>query len=465
MIKTGIRIKADSEKVIAKYLYIADENRVSRIISDVLLRDDLAVEKAVQGIMEEFENRHPGFKEVLLENYHRIESHISSPATLSFSQKLLLGSYFTNEYSVESAALFNPSIVIHPDQNGIKEGEVRFILSLRATGEGHISSIVFMSGIISRIGEISLDPRPSKLACPHISRNEKHSKDFVLKRAQYFEDSSASDFAEFPEQFSLAEAEQISSGSKLKKVFQDIFSMNYSFSFDEETVPGSRVIFPVSSAELGGVEDVRFVEFTERSKTNYIGTYTAYDGIKIRPVIIETGDFISFRVRTLYGHAASNKGMALFPEKINGQYAMIGRQDGENISLMYSNDLYRWDTYKVIQKPERDWELTQLGNCGSPLKTPSGWLLLTHAVGPMRKYVISASLLDLHNPEHVLSSLDEPLIYPEDDEREGYVPNVVYTCGIIQHYNNLIIPYAMSDSSVSFARVDISTLINKLLNT
>ena len=465
VIKTGIKIKADPEKVIAKYLNFGDKGKVRRIISDVLLRDDFAVEEAVQGIMEEFENRHPGFKEILLENYHRIESHIPSQAIHSFSQKLLLGSYFTHEYSFESAALFNPSIVVHPDQKGTKKGEVRFILSLRATGEGHISSIVFLSGIISRMGEISLVPRPTKFACPHIIRSEKQSKDFVLKRAQYFKDFDASDFMELPDHFSLDEAEKISSGSKAKKMFQDIFMTNYSFSFDEETVLGSRVIFPVSDAELGGMEDVRFVEFSDAGETSYIGTYTAYDGKIIRPAIIETRDFISFNIRTLYGHAATDKGMALFPEKIGGQYAMICRQDGENISIMYSTDLYCWDTYKVIQKPERDWELTQLGNCGSPIKTPSGWLLLTHAVGPMRKYVISASLLDLHNPERVLSTLDEPLIYPEEDEREGYVPNVVYTCGIVQHFNNLIIPYAMSDSAVSFARVDISALINKLLNT
>ncbi|MDX2431924.1 MAG: glycoside hydrolase family 130 protein [Bacteroides sp.] len=411
VIKTGIRIKADPKKVIAKYLYIKDEDRIRRIISDVLLRDESAVENAVQGLMEEFENRHIGFKEFLLDNYNRVESHIPSPEALSFSQRLLLGSYFTHEYSVESAALFNPSIVVHPDQKGVKEDEVRFILSLRATGEEHISSIVFMSGIISQMGKISLDPRPSKLACP-----------------------------------------QISFGTK-----------DYSISFDGETALGSRVIFPVSAAESGGMEDVRFVEFSDGGNIKYVGTYTAYDGKKIRPVIIETEDFISFRIHTLVGHAATGKGMALFPEKIEGQYAMIGRQGGENISIMYSTDLYCWDTYKIIQRPERDWELTQLGNCGSPLKTPSGWLLLTHAVGPMRKYVISASLLDLHKPEKVLATLDQPLIYAEENEREGYVPNVVYTCGIMQHFNNLIIPYAMSDSSVSFARVDISTLINILL--
>ena len=223
------------------------------------------------------------------------------------------------------------------------------------------------------------------------------------------------------------------------------------------------MIFPTSKEESGGMEDVRFVEFSDRDKSTYIGTYTAFDGKKIRPKIVETGDFISFNIRSLYGKAALNKGMALFPEKINGKYAMISRQGGDNISIMFSDDLYFWDTYKTIQKPEREWELTQLGNCGSPLKTPSGWLLLTHGVGPLRKYVISASLLDLCNPEVVLATLDKPLLYPDPDERNGYVPNVVYTCGAMRHFDNLIIPYAMSDSAVSFARVNIHSLINELL--
>ena len=205
------------------------------------------------------------------------------------------------------------------------------------------------------------------------------------------------------------------------------------------------------------------MEFSDQGQITYIGTYTAFDGKEIKPKIIETRDFISFSIRSLYGKAALDKGMALFPEKINGKYAMISRQGGENISIMYSDDLYCWDSYQTIQKPEREWELTQLGNCGSPVKTDSGWLLLTHAVGPMRKYVISASLLDLRNPDIVLATLDKPLMYPNTNEREGYVPNVVYTCGVMQHVDNLIIPYAMSDSAVSFASVDINSLIDELL--
>jgi predicted GH43/DUF377 family glycosyl hydrolase len=466
VVRSNIKIEANPEKVIPRYLYFRKKDRIRRIVSDVLSMDEKAVEKILKQVLEEFENRHIGFKEMLLRNYNTIKKYTASQTTLSPSRKLLLGSYFTNEYSVESAALFNPSIVKHPDQNGLAHGEVRFILSLRATGEGHISSIEFTSGIISESGEITIDPPPTKLASAYKTKNAKFTKDFVVKRAAYYEDFNTSVFESLPEQFSIKQAKKIQNNHPAtNKALRNIFDTNYDISFDKGTALGSRVIFPASREESGGMEDVRFVKFTDQDKARYIGTYTAYNGKKIRPKIIETEDFISFNIRTLYGKAALDKGMALFPEKINGRYTMISRQGSENISIMYADDLYFWDTYKTIQKPERDWELTQLGNCGSPIKTPSGWLLLTHAVGPMRKYVISASLLDLHNPERVLSTLDEPLIYPEENEREGYVPNVVYTCGIVQHFNNLIIPYAMSDSAVSFARVDISALINKLLNT
>jgi predicted GH43/DUF377 family glycosyl hydrolase len=416
------KIEANPDKVIPIYLKFRKKDRIQRIVSDALSMDEKAVEKTLKQVLEEFENRHIGFKKILLRNYNIIKKYIVSQTSLSPSRKLLLGSYFTNEYSVESAALFNPSIVMHPDQNGLQKGEVRFILSLRATGEGHISSIEFTSGIISEAGEITLDPTPSKLASAYKIKNAKYAK-----------------------------------------AFPNIFDTNYEISFDKGTALGSRVIFPASKEELGGMEDVRFVEFSDQDKTTYIGTYTAFDEKKIRSKIIETGDFISFNMRSLYGKAVLDKGMALFPEKINGKYAMISRQGGENISIMYSDDLYFWDTYKTIQKPEREWELTQLGNCGSPVKTPSGWLLLTHGVGPLRKYVLSASLLDLGNPEFVLATLDKPLIYADADERNGYVPNVVYTCGVMQHYDNLVIPYAMSDSALSFARVNIFSLIDELL--
>ncbi|KPL17027.1 MAG: hypothetical protein AMS26_02380 [Bacteroides sp. SM23_62] len=471
--RSDIKIEANAEKVIPLYLYIRNKNRIRRIVSDVLSMNEKVVEIILNQVLDEFGSRHIGFRKVLLRNYHSIEKYITSKKTLSLSRKLLLGSYFTKEYSVESAAVFNPSIVRHPDQNGLANGDFRFILSLRATGEGHISSIEFTSGIISKTGEITLDPMPSKLAGSYRSASLQFSKDFIVKRAKYYDDFNTSVFKYLPEQFSRNKAAQIISDAAesiknnytaTKEALYDILDTNYDISFDKETALGNRVIFPQSAEESGGIEDARFVEFSDQDKTTYIGTYTAYYREEIKSKIIETGDFISFRIRSLYGRAVLGKGMALFPEKINGKYAMISRQGDENLSIMYSDDLYFWDAYKTIQKPEREWELIQLGNYGSPVKTPSGWLLLTHGVGPLRKYVISASLLDLYNPEVVLATLDKPFIYANADERKDYVPNAVYTCGIMQHFDNLIIPYAMSDSAVSFARVNIHLLIDELLS-
>ncbi|MCD4694708.1 MAG: hypothetical protein K8S16_00600, partial [Bacteroidales bacterium] len=275
-----------------------------------------------------------------------------------------------------------------------------------------------------------------------------------------------------PDDFSEKEAYKIIADIKRKNLFklngtkealETIFDTNYEVTFNKNIPLNSKVVFPSSKAESMGMEDVRFVKFSENNKSTYIGTYTAYNGKNINVQIIKTDDFNTFKIRSLHGKAAQDKGMALFPEKINGKYAMIARQGGNSISIMYSDDIYFWDEYKVIQKPKREWEMTQLGNSGSPIKTPHGWLLLTHAVGPLRKYVLSATLLDLDNPDKVLASLDEPLLSPNSSEREGYVPNVVYTCGLIQHGENLIIPYAMSDSECSFATVDLQALLRKLI--
>jgi len=471
--RTNIRIEPKHENVIPVYLKIADKNRIERIVKDVLAMDEKIVEETCNLGLKEFEDRHIGFRQVLLKNFDRIKVYVPSDYVLTMSRKLLLGLYFTKEYSFEYAALFNPSIVIHPDQNGLKKDELRFLMSLRATGEGHISSIVFRTGVISRTGEIHIDSPPSKMVGPSTNGNSKFSRDFVKMRTEFLKDFNATVFDYLPEEFSLQEALKtmvgvsVNNKKKLgstKKALRKIFDANYNISFDENTDLGSRVIFPSSKAEKTGMEDVRFVELTEDSKKKrYVGTYTAFNGKKIRSKIIETEDFISFKVHSLYGKAVLDKGMAFFPEKINGKYALISRQGGEAISIMYSDDLYRWDTFKIIQEPIREWELLQLGNCGSSLKTPSGWLLLTHAVGPLRKYMISATLLDLNNPEIVLASLDKPLFFANAEEREGYVPNVVYTCGALPHFDHLIIPYAISDSITSFARININSLIDELL--
>lgn len=470
--RTNIRIESNQERVIPLFLELNEKERIDHIVSKVFSLDDSTVDRLLTEVLNEFEGRHSKFKQVILKHFQNIENNIAQEQNLSLSKKLLIGTYFTKEYSVESAALFNPSIIEHPDQSGLKQGEIRFIMSLRATGEGHISSIEFSTGIISEKGEISIDKQASHLVCSNKVDNLKYPKYFVKQRAKFYKNFNYSLFDNLPEYFSKFETlqlvENLRNGHAVqfqatKEALNEILDINYNLTFEEGTAINSKVIFPSSEAESKGMEDVRFVKFTEESKSRYIGTYTAYNGRDIRVQIIETKDFNSFKIRSLYGNAAFGKGMALFPEKVNGKYVMIGRQGGKCITIMYSNDIYHWDSYKIIQKPEREWEITQLGNSGSPIKTPKGWLLLTHAVGPLRKYVISATLLDLHNPEIVLASLDKPLISPNSNERSGYVPNVVYTCGFLQHADNLIIPYAMSDSITGFATINLDILINELL--
>jgi len=470
--RTDIKISANPKSVLPLYLNLK-KRRITDIVSKVALLDNETVEKTLKSIFNEFENRHIDFGNIILNHFKLITEKVSIPNNLSLSYKLLIGAYFTKEYSIESAALFNPSIVVNPYKKGNENDDMQFIMSLRATGEGHISSIVFRTGIIAKDGEITLDSASDKIVAAKKNSSYSYKKSFINERAQFNKKISPEVFDYLPDSFSEKEAYQVIADIKKKNLFnlngtkkalKSIFDTNYEVTFDSNIALNSKVIFPTSKAESMGMEDVRFVEFSDNNKKKHIGTYTAFNGKDIRVQIIETDDFNTFKIRSLHGKAAQDKGMALFPEKINGKYAMISRQGGNNISIMYSNDIYFWDEYEIIQKPEREWEMTQLGNSGSPIKTPHGWLLLTHAVGPLRKYVLSATLLHLKNPEIVLASLDEPLLSPNSNEREGYVPNVVYTCGFVQHGNNLFIPYAMSDSATSFITVDLNTLLNKLLN-
>ena len=463
--RTNIRIKANQERVVPLFLDLGGNERIDKIVSMVSSLDDESVENTLADVLSEFENRHSRFKSIILKHYKLSEKYISTKEKFPESRKLLIGAFLTKEYSVQSAALFNPSIVAHFNQEGLKDGDLRFVMSLRATGEGHISSIMFDTGIISKEGEIAVDKENATLICPDKIEELKFRNSFVKQRAKFYNEFDNSVFTKLPEQFTSEEAfEKLKTCDEATMLaLTDIFENNYEITFNNNAPINGRVIFPIAKSESMGMEDVRFVKFTDENSSRYIGTYTAYNGKKIQVKLIETHDFNTFTIRSLYGNAASDKGMALFPEKINGKYAMIGRQGGRCISIMFSDNLYFWDTYKTIQKPERVWEMTQIGNSGSPIKTHAGWLLLTHAVGPLRKYVISATLLDINNPDKVLASLDKPLISPNDTEREGYVPNVVYSCGIIQHHNNVIIPYAMSDSASSFATVNINTLLDELL--
>jgi predicted GH43/DUF377 family glycosyl hydrolase len=379
----------------------------------VLKLSDGEVESLLGDVLQEFGERHRSVESMLEAHFREVSYLLPTGYTPTPGRRLFIGSYFTCEYSIEAAALFNPSIVPHPDQDGLPVGSLRFIMSLRAVGEGHISSIEFRTGVINKKGEMTIDDISRYASTPHIVSNS---------------------------------------------------SSEYEVRFPDETPISERVLFPISEVERNGMEDARFVKFqNDDGEVTYYATYTAYDGRKIIPRLLETKDFVSFRSRALSGQGVENKGMALFPGKIENRYAMISRQDGENLFLMFSDDVSRWDQKIELLKPTSAWELIQIGNCGSPIETEKGWLLLTHGVGPMRRYCIGAVLLDLKDPSKVIGRLEQPLLVPNESEREGYVPNVVYTCGAILHSGDVILPYAASDHITTVASISLSELLKVMV--
>jgi predicted GH43/DUF377 family glycosyl hydrolase len=439
----------------------------------VLFRSESRVHQLLEQVLTEFGNRHYQMRSILLKHFELVRRWTLTDQRISEERKLLIGSYFTLEYSLESAALFNPSIVPHPDQSDLPQGSVRFLISLRATGEGHISSIVFRMGTVDSDGNIDVVPATRYVTVPDriVHRYDKPMFIRKLRELDLENEYAMHVLNELAEAFTLDELEEqiaaiqreLPRTSDVRGTMEGIRHLalsNYEIRFDPEQRPSERAIFPHSPSQSNGIEDARFVQFVgDDGRPTYYATYTAFDGSVILPQVLETSDFLSFRFITLNGPAVRNKGMALFPRKIDGCYAMLSRQDGENLFLMYSDNVHFWHTSHVMIKPTYSWEFYQLGNCGSPIETEQGWLVLSHGVGPMRKYCIGAFLLDKHDPTRVLGRLPEPLIKPNENEREGYVPNVVYTCGAMLHGRTLVIPYALSDYATSFATVDVHDVI------
>ncbi|HUW70329.1 MAG TPA: glycoside hydrolase family 130 protein [bacterium] len=478
VLRQDISIVPQSDRVMLRPFIPSGEHRAAAIISRVLsLSDDrMAIELEI--ILNEFASRHHGMESRLLSNYDMVASQIARPRSLSRDRKLLLGALFSGEYSLESAALFNPSIVAHPNQMGVSEGSIRFMMSLRATGEGHISSIEFRTGLLDPEGTMTLDPVSRFVSTPEVDPDPGYNKAsfmITLRTMGCENEHSVALLAELDDDFTKSELTRCvrrcrrehkpvpqDLGETLQRV-QWIADSNYQIHFPPESSPGERAIFPISANESNGIEDARFVRFTEDDGSiMYYATYTAYNGHAILPQIIETRDFVSFRIRTLNGTSVRNKGMALFPRRIGGQYAMLSRQDDENLFIMYSEHRYHWDESRVLMRPAELWESVKIGNCGSPLETDAGWLVLTHGVGPMRKYCIGAALLDLDDPGKVLGRLKEPLVAPDEAGREGYVPNVVYSCGAMIHGKRLILPFAMSDRVTTAATVSLDDLLTAL---
>ena len=471
--RSNIQIKANPNRVIINFLDLGvntnNTSRLNRLIGTVLAIPENELQPLYEDIKNNFAVRHSNFEHYLKINFKKVQQELPNDIVISEIRRLVIGAYFSKEYSIQSAALFNPSMVAHPNQSGLATGEKRFIISLRSVGEGHISSIEFRSGIVDSEGNIMLDEETRFSSCSEKNFAKVYRRDTILKNTDVLKDFDQSILNVLDEKFTYPdylEKVKTNSFSTFDKATQaklfHILDTNYDVIIDETSTICERVIFPNAAGESMGMEDVRFVAFTENRKTQYIGTYTAYDGHQISPQLIITEDFVHFKARSMYGAAVSDKGMGLFPEKIHGKYVMIGRQGGENITMMYSNDLFIWNDYEVIMRPEDTWGYVQLGNCGGPIKTSEGWLVITHAVGPLRKYVLGAILLDLENPSEIIKKLNRPLLSPNEEEREGYVPNVVYSCGSMAHGENLILPYAMSDSASTFATVNIEDLLNEM---
>ena len=474
--RKAIKIVGDTSRVIARLHLPDDRYRISKIIQRILSLSDTAAQNLVAKVMTDFSGRHEDIEHIFERHLNAVIDFLPEEPMLSEVQKTLIGAYFTKEYAIESAALFNPSIVAHPDQSHLKKGSLRFIMSLRATGEGHVSSIVFRSGVLNRHNRFFFHPISDFVETPDLRLDsvfKRHPFQRKLNEMGAINEITAHVLNQLPKDFTynelLIEIGRLHENPLFSEEHQNrtfdvmrwLADSNYEVSFHADHCISERVIFPVSENESRGIEDARFVKFTDhRQEDTYYATYTAYNGITILPQLIETKDFIKFNILTLNGKAVQNKGMALFPRKIGDYFVMLSRQDGENNHIMFSDNIHFWQESRIIQEPKHPWEFIQIGNCGSPLETDEGWIVLTHGVGPMRQYCIGAMLLDLENPARIIARLDEPLLAPHEKEREGYVPNVVYSCGAIIHNGQLVIPYAMSDINSGIATVVVSELLN-----
>ncbi|MHA3787341.1 glycoside hydrolase family 130 protein [Flavobacterium hauense] len=476
-----VKVSPDPSRVIARYFFNGEERAVE-LIRKILALDKEEVFALASPLLQDFSKRHRNITRKLLRNCERVKRYITIAGgeyeRMDEYCKLLIGSYFTHEYSIESAAFFNPSIVPDPDQTNLEEGQLRVIISFRAVGEGHVSSVAFRRALIDRNNDITVIPASNYIDEAEKIHNVVYQKRLFLKKAQEADineeflnevTEKLGDRFDYEELKNLViEAKAKTSDTKIIKEYNLVLALSDSYrriTFSKDTDISDRVIFPISDFESKGIEDARFVKFIDESgRTFYYATYTAYDGVHIMPKLLKTTDFYEFKTSPLNGAGAKNKNLALFPRKINGKYAMLSRIDGWNNYLMYSENINEWEDPVKIQSPEYPWEFVQIGNCGSPIETEAGWLVLTHAVGSMRKYSIAASLLDINDPSIEIGRLKDPLIVPNPDEREGYVPNVVYSCGGIIHNGELIIPYGLSDHSSGFATVSLDMLLDRLKN-
>jgi predicted GH43/DUF377 family glycosyl hydrolase len=478
--RTVYRLQPDASRTLGRLFVPGQETlirgapRAMAVIDRVLDLSEEEVDTTLARTLARFSAGYRDLAGTLERNFQQIAHRLGGEITLGRARRQLIGAYFTQEYAFEAAALFNPSMVAHPDQAGCQPGEARFIMSLRAVGEGHLSSIEFRTGIIGESG-IRLDP-PGRFPDTGRALPVPHDRDLFRAKladlvaedenARFLWDRLESRFTTAELDMALAELRRQrltrADSAALAERVRRMAASSYAVEFDEESALSERVLWPAGPAESHGMEDARLVRFTDGGEVTYYATYTAFDGSQVAPQLLQTRDFRTFTVSPLAGPSARNKGMALFPRRIAGRYAALSRWDRESNAVGYSADGHRWSEAITVQTPTRPWELIQLGNCGSPIETPTGWLVFTHGVGPMREYAIGAILLELEHPERVIAALPEPLLVADESERDGYVPNVVYSCGPMIHGNSIVLPYGCSDSNVRIAIVNLSVLLDRL---
>lgn len=473
-----VRLAADPRRVIARSFIPGLAPRIRAVIERVRALPDAEVTSMLEALVIDYRKRHKDIRGIFRTHYAAAIAFASEMPDPNEDRRLLLGAYFTLEYSLESVALFNPSMVLHPDQNGVPRNSVRFIMTLRACGEGHISSIEFRTGTIDVEHRVAIDP-PTRFAITARPVDDAlYDKDsYLLKLVEMQAHSPLAEpiLARLDDRFTISDLKYAIARSRPKEGvthFKELADnmlwlahSNYELEFSPDAALSERVIFPVSESESRGIEDARFVRFTyPDGRVTYYATYTAYNGFRVLPQLIETTDFRHFKMNTLNGRCVQNKGMALFPRKVGEHFLMASRLDGENIYLLRSDNVHFWNDSTLVRAPKYPWEFVQLGNCGSPIETDEGWILLTHGVGPMRQYWIGALLLDSEDPSRVIGELSEPMLVPNADERDGYVPNVVYSCGPMLHGETLIIPYAVSDSHTSIATIPMKDLLTRLMS-
>jgi predicted GH43/DUF377 family glycosyl hydrolase len=469
----------DASRVIARLfvpgqeLLAGNESRASGVVERILALDDTEVERALASVMERFASRHRSLPDVFSRHADRISNRVADDVALSDSRRLLLGATFTHEFAIEAAAICNPSIVVHPDQAAAPPGGLRFVMSVRNIGEGHHSSIGFRTGSIEADGAVAIDdaapyPVTGSVAAGPFDREVFHGKLDELgadgENAAYVLDALHARFTDDELDLALtrlrAQRDTRRTAGATSGHLRAIAACSYTTRFSPESDVSERVLWPATAAESQGMEDARFVRFVDDDgSTVYYATYTAFDGVAITQQLLETHDFVTFAASPIVGAAAGNKGVALFPRRIGGRFAALSRCDRETNSVAFSNNPRCWGGACTIQCPVEPWETIQLGNCGSPIETAEGWLVLTHGVGPMRTYSIGALLLDLDDPTVVIGRLREPLLTPVEDERDGYVPNVVYSCGALLHADTLVIPYGIADTAIGVATVPLPALI------